>query len=121
MRARFGLLITPSVTVAVCLACSPHEFNDPTGATSKVLFQQTPGASAPVPTPTAIQAAPPTPPAPPASATSTQSRDVVELTSGERIEGRVVQTTTSEVVIEVGGTEVRFGRDRVKAVFYGHR
>jgi hypothetical protein len=45
----------------------------------------------------------------------------VELTTGERIEGAVVQTTASEVVIEVGGTEIRFARDRVKAVFYGRR
>ena len=121
MRVRLRLLITPSLA-AVCLACSPHEFNDPTGATSKVLFQQTPGSPAPAstPTPTAPPASPPVPTAP-GPVAPTRSRDVVELTTGERIEGTVVQTTASEVVIEVGGTEVRLARDRVNAVFYGRR
>ena len=45
----------------------------------------------------------------------------MELTTGERIEGAVVQTTATKIVIEVGGAEVRFARDRVKAVFYGRR
>ena len=119
---RLRLLIAPSLA-SICLACSPHEFNDPTGATSKILFQQqTPGSPAPAstPTPTAPQAPPPVPIAP-GPAAPTRSRDVVELTTGERIEGTVVQTTASEVVIEVGGTEVRFARDRVKSVFYGRR
>lgn len=105
--------------VALCFACSPHEFNDPTGATGKILFQQTPGAPLPPPS---QQAAPPTAPSPPTLAPTTSStRDVVELTTGERIEGTVVQTTATELVINVGGTEVRFSRDRVKAVFYGRR
>lgn len=105
--------ILSASVVALCLACSPHEFNDPTRATSKILFQQTPGAPAPSPQP-------PAPPTAPAT-TRPASRDVVELTTGERIEGTVVQTTATELVIEVGGTEVRFSRDRVKAVFYGRR
>ena len=101
--------------VALCLACSPHEFNDPTGATGKILFQQTPGGPSPPPP----QRAPPSPPALAPATSST--RDVVELTTGERIEGTVIQTTATELVIEVGGTQVRFGRERVKAVFYGRR
>jgi hypothetical protein len=104
--------------VALCLACSPHEFNDPTGATSKILFQQTPGTPSAPPQ----QGVPPAAPSPPALAPATSStRDVVELTTGERIEGTVVQTTATELVIEVGGTTVTFARDRVKTVFYGRR
>jgi len=116
MRPPVGISVS---VVALCLAsCSPHEFNDPTGATGKILFQQTPSTPSSPPQ----QSLPPAAPSPPALAPATSStRDVVELTTGERIEGTVVQTTASEVVIQVGGTEVRFGRDQVKAVFYGHR
>ena len=116
MRARSARLVAPSVVIICAAACSPHEFNDPTGATSKILFQQAPGTPPP-----ATQQPPPGAPPPPPPPTTRPARDVVELTTGERIEGTVVQTTASEVVIEVGGTEVRFGRDRVKAVFYGRR
>lgn len=108
--------ILGAAVVALCLACSPHEFNDPTGATGKILFQQSPGTPSSSP-----QQAIPAPSPPAVAPTTSSTRDVVELTTGERIEGTVVQTTATELIIEVGGTQVKFGRDRVKAVFYGRR
>jgi hypothetical protein len=43
--------------------------------------------------------------------------DVVELVSGERVEGQGAQANGERVTIQVGGQSVEFGREKVRAIF----
>ncbi len=45
--------------------------------------------------------------------------DVVELKTGQRIEGTLRQTTQAGVVIEVAGQMIRFDREKVRAIYFG--
>ena len=45
--------------------------------------------------------------------------DVVELKTGQRIEGTFKQATPTGVVIEVGGQTIRFDREKVRAIYFG--
>lgn len=45
--------------------------------------------------------------------------DVVELKSGERIEGRFKQATSAGVVIEVGGRPITMPLEKVRAIYFG--
>jgi len=45
--------------------------------------------------------------------------DVVELTSGERVEGRDVRASPDLVTIQAGGRTLVFERDRVRAIHLG--
>ena len=45
--------------------------------------------------------------------------DVVELKTAERIEGNLKQATGVTVAIEVGGPEIRFATDKVRAIYFG--
>ena len=45
--------------------------------------------------------------------------DVVELKSGERAEGKFRQATAAGVVIEVGGHELVFPLEKVRAIYFG--
>jgi hypothetical protein len=45
--------------------------------------------------------------------------DVVELANGERVEGAAVRTSPDHVTIQVGGRTVIFGREQVRAVYFG--
>lgn len=44
--------------------------------------------------------------------------DVVELTTGERVEGTVKQATPAGVVIDVGGRELRIRQDRILGISF---
>ncbi len=41
--------------------------------------------------------------------------DVVELTTGQRVEGAVKRVTSTAVLIEVGGQTISFEREKVRA------
>lgn len=45
--------------------------------------------------------------------------DVVELKTGQRIEGNLKQATPTEVVIEVGGQVIIFSSEKVRAIYFG--
>jgi hypothetical protein len=45
--------------------------------------------------------------------------DVVELKSGQRIEGTLKQADQATVTVEVGGQVVKFKAEQVRAVYYG--
>lgn len=45
--------------------------------------------------------------------------DVIELTTGQRIEGTLQQASRDGVVVEVGGQVVRFDPARVRAIYFG--
>ena len=45
--------------------------------------------------------------------------DVVELTGGERLEGKVAEVTAAGVVVEVGGQTVKFDPGKVRAIYFG--
>ncbi len=45
--------------------------------------------------------------------------DVVELTTGQRVEGSFRRAAGTEVVIEVGGREVAFPLEKVRAIYFG--
>jgi hypothetical protein len=120
--------------------CSPHEFKDPTSATTEVLYTKPatlkPPADPPntaVPGPilgTPSTSGPPQPATtlapsklPGATEESTRSarRDVLELVTGDRVEGAITQLTPTVVVIETGGQSITFGRDRVRSIQFAPR
>lgn len=43
--------------------------------------------------------------------------DVIELKTGQRVEGNFKQATPNGVVIEVGGQDIRFKTDQVRAIY----
>jgi hypothetical protein len=45
--------------------------------------------------------------------------DVVELKTGQHIEGTLKQATGTSVVIEIGGQAITFPAEKVKAIYYG--
>lgn len=45
--------------------------------------------------------------------------DVIELTTGQRIEGVFKHATPSDVVVEVGGQDVTFKREKIRAIYFG--
>jgi len=45
--------------------------------------------------------------------------DVIELKTGQRVEGNFKQATPNGVVIEVGGQDIRFKTDQVRAIYFG--
>lgn len=45
--------------------------------------------------------------------------DVVELKTGQRVEGRFKQATPASVSIEVGGQTITFTHDKVRAIYFG--
>lgn len=45
--------------------------------------------------------------------------DIVELKTGERVEGTLKQADQATVIVEVGGQAVTFKPDQVKAIYYG--
>lgn len=47
------------------------------------------------------------------------SADMIELKTGERVEGTLKHTTNTEVAIEVGGQTITFDRTRVRAIYFG--
>lgn len=51
--------------------------------------------------------------------TTGASADTLELISGERLEGRVKDMTTTSVGIEVGGQQIRVERAKVRAMYFG--
>lgn len=46
--------------------------------------------------------------------------DVVELKTGERVEGKIQQASPTGVVLEVGGQKIRFETEKVKAIYFGN-
>jgi len=53
------------------------------------------------------------------TATASAWADVVELKTGQRIEGTFKQATPAGVVIEVGGQAIRFDPEKVRAIYFG--
>jgi hypothetical protein len=51
--------------------------------------------------------------------TSLSWADVVELKTGQRVEGSFKQATSEGVVIEVGGQAITFELERVRAIYFG--
>jgi hypothetical protein len=47
------------------------------------------------------------------------SADVVELTSGERVEGALKEATSAGVEIEVADQSIRFEANKVRAIYFG--
>lgn len=45
--------------------------------------------------------------------------DVVELKTGQRVEGTLRQASPAGVVVEVGGQTIRFDADKVRAIYFG--
>jgi len=45
--------------------------------------------------------------------------DVVELKTGQRVEGTFKQATPSGIVIEVGGQIITFEQEKVRAIYFG--
>jgi hypothetical protein len=45
--------------------------------------------------------------------------DVIELKTGQRVEGTLTQTTSVSVVVEVGGQTITFDREKVRAIYFG--
>jgi hypothetical protein len=45
--------------------------------------------------------------------------DVVELKTGQRVEGTLKQTTPASVSIDVGGRTITFTGDKVRAIYFG--
>ena len=45
--------------------------------------------------------------------------EVIELKTGERIEGALAQATPASVTIEVGGQTITFEGEKVRAIYYG--
>jgi hypothetical protein len=45
--------------------------------------------------------------------------DVVELTSGERVEGSGIRVSPDHVTIQAGGRTLILDREKVRAVFFG--
>jgi hypothetical protein len=45
--------------------------------------------------------------------------DVVELTTGERIEGKAAKASDEKVTVEVGGQTVTFDKAKVRAIYFG--
>lgn len=45
--------------------------------------------------------------------------DVVELKTGQRVEGTFKQATQAGIVIEVGGQTITFDREKVRAIYFG--
>jgi hypothetical protein len=45
--------------------------------------------------------------------------DVVELKTGQRVEGTLKQADQASVTVEVGGQVVTFKAEQVRAVYYG--
>lgn len=52
-------------------------------------------------------------------ASGSAAGDVVELASGERVEGRVAEVSATTVRVEVGGQIVNFRRETVRAIYLG--
>jgi hypothetical protein len=47
------------------------------------------------------------------------SADVIELATGERVEGHFKQAVEGTVSIEIGGQTVTFGKEKVRAIYFG--
>ncbi len=45
--------------------------------------------------------------------------DVIELKTGQRVEGTFKQATPAGVVIEVGGQPITFEQEKVRAIYFG--
>jgi hypothetical protein len=45
--------------------------------------------------------------------------DVVELTTGERVEGKAAKATDERVSVDVGGQTLTFDRQKVRAIYFG--
>jgi hypothetical protein len=45
--------------------------------------------------------------------------DVVEFTTGQRVEGQLKQVTAASVIIAVGGQTITFERAKVRAIYFG--
>ena len=134
-RARLALIL--GIAALFGSACSPHEFKDPTSATTEVLYTKpaaSQGAAPPVPTtnltrPTltpgaSTQSAQPErqqPLAPEAESVRVGRRDTVELLSGDRIEGVVTLMTPTTVVIETGGQAITFERAKIRSIHVAPR
>jgi len=120
-------------------ACSPHEFKDPTSATTEVLYvKPAPSQGAPAAVPMtdvtrstlAPGAAPrsaqperlqPQPLAPESDSVRVGRRDTLELVSGDRIEGVVTLMTPTTVIIETGGQATTFERAKIKSIYVAPR
>ena len=50
---------------------------------------------------------------------SLASADVVELKTGQRVEGTFKQATPAGIVIEVGGQTITFKQEKVQAIYFG--
>lgn len=50
---------------------------------------------------------------------STASADVIELKTGQRIEGTLKQATPASVAVEVGGQTITFEGEKVRAIYFG--
>ena len=46
--------------------------------------------------------------------------DVLELATGERVEGKAAQANAEKVTIEVGGQTLNFERGKVRAIYFGN-
>lgn len=112
-------IMASSVAIAVAcgvVGCTKHERMDPTGATKQILYEKPPAAAAPATAPAAVPPAPSTPAPRPAT---TATLDVVELVSGERIEGKVREVGTATVLVEVAGQSITIDRQRVRTIRIG--
>jgi hypothetical protein len=132
-------LLASGVVALLGAACSPHEFKDPTSATTELLYVKPvlPTATNP------LSAAPAGPSSKPPSAGATKGdseppqqmapapekdragadestrpvrSDVLELVTGHRVEGTITQLTPTVVVIETGGQAITFERAKVKSI-----
>lgn len=52
-------------------------------------------------------------------AASSAFADVIELRSGQRVEGMLRQATPASVSVEVGGQTITFTGDKVRAIYFG--
>jgi hypothetical protein len=50
---------------------------------------------------------------------SQASADVIELKTGQRVEGSFKQATSGKVSIEVGGQTITFEQEKVRAIYFG--
>ena len=135
-------LVTPWLAALLATACSPHEFKDPTSATTEVLYVK----PASLPAPAGSVPATPTAPSPgmntgepqqvpqqPRATSGAEKRgtgdepaqsarsDVLELVTGHRVEGVVKQLSPTVVVIETGGQTITFERGKVKSIHLAPR
>jgi hypothetical protein len=52
-------------------------------------------------------------------AASSALADVIELKTGQRVEGTLKQATPASVSVEVGGQTITFTGDKVRAIYFG--